>query len=545
MAASSECRVEGSMSVLSQRQWGEIFSGDVYQKVVHKDPSVSEEKKQAVRRHSLKYLIALDQSDASIFKFIESLKNKRSPQLNSPFSRHQVTALHIAVMKNREAVVKALIKAGANVYQVDKYGWTPLHHAALVSDRLVQELLKCEGLKDQKTLLGGDYENLMCLTGRKAPPAQAEVSYMPCDTDEVESFDEERLGVRYIDDCLWPKEMLYELWTRAPKEKGGNTLTQQHVRSELYPTLSSSPVKMTIKDKGPEFGVEVLAAEDLEPFRLIGQYTGKITKQMGVGELTYSFIFEQIEGGTISVDAAKEGNWTRFMNDGFPNVIAFNLFNTAGQKWRKVFFVADPDGVRSQEPLLYDYNWTYFTLKWGEYKLMGREKMRKFFSHFDESYQELKARHRAMQEFSLNGRPIPYLDKLSYQALESRLLYPFQTPMALMDLVFSQVIDPQKWDAFIQKEKQDETSSLGCVFNARNPDAERIEALLQTLIEFNHCIRLEADLSETIRNHFIDSEDKKSVDDLIRMLGAFNALVRSVEEKDRASAIQTFLRTSN
>ena len=42
-------------------------------------------------------------------------------------NKHGWAPLHIACQYGHEAVVKALVDAGANVNTVNKHGWTPLH----------------------------------------------------------------------------------------------------------------------------------------------------------------------------------------------------------------------------------------------------------------------------------------------------------------------------------------------------------------------------------------------------------------------------------
>ncbi|CAK60461.1 unnamed protein product (macronuclear) [Paramecium tetraurelia] len=51
------------------------------------------------------------------------------------------TSIHLAAKKCHDQVVQVLFESGANIYQVDKRDWTPLHYASFYQNRNVVHLL--------------------------------------------------------------------------------------------------------------------------------------------------------------------------------------------------------------------------------------------------------------------------------------------------------------------------------------------------------------------------------------------------------------------
>lgn len=146
--------------MFSVDQWQALFNPDLFSRVRIEDQSVPEEQRQMVSQHYLKYLIALDCESDLLSATIQRLT---PAEINSKFTIHQITALHIACMKNQKPVVEMLLEQGADITTEDQYGWSCLHHAALVSSELTDLILRnMRSLKN--TRLDGTYENITRLT---------------------------------------------------------------------------------------------------------------------------------------------------------------------------------------------------------------------------------------------------------------------------------------------------------------------------------------------------------------------------------------------
>ncbi|MFI5342782.1 MAG: ankyrin repeat domain-containing protein [Chlamydiales bacterium] len=537
--------------LFTKTDWANLFSRELYEKYVKKDSSLSEKDKELIKDHSLKYLIALNQSDGSILNYIQKLKTNNSAQINSHFPTHQITALHIAIMRNRMTIVNKLIASGAIIDAQDEYGWTALHHAAIVSNDLVAFILSKNPMEFKTNNKGGTYQDLMSLqsgqvqnvalpaidvasssnmeyasmlTVEQIPAAPSSIYYQPIDKPKEQVSREvlsARLNITYIDECKWPDTMLYTLWNSAHSSRG-DSLSQIQIR-ELYPLLKIVPPKIILKEvlipSSGSVSMEVLADKQLKPFSLIGEYTGKIKKipHTQEGEGTYSFVLERKEDHTLSVDAEIAGNWARYMNDGFPNVISFDLFNTAGQTCRKVFFVADPAGISQDTPLHIDYSYGYFTLKWQKpYIITEKQRLQEFFKCFEHHCQKLDQLEKEMKGH------IPYLKKIEYQSLAARLLYPFTTPWALAYLVFSQTIDADGWFKFLQKhEKLDSQDSWFSALFHHNSYHHLVKELLFDLMIFEENAKklsknpLATELMQRLRLHFLSFEGIHSAQKLL------------------------------
>ncbi len=536
MAVSSQ----QTQSVLSEEKWHALFPKELYQKATDKNSSISASEKRPVRMHSLKYLIVLGYSDENLFKLIQNLKSKNSHQINSPFPLHQFTALHIAVMRNRPRVVKELIEARANVEAQDEFGWTPLHHAALITDDLTSLLLKKGASWKKTTPLGGTWQDLMCLVRRKKAGPQAVLFYRGINDDQPLKIEEQnlsqRLGINYIDEYFWPQEHLNGFWTSTDRKEVGRHIIQSQIKDQVYPLFKKSCPRIILEEQrthgSPLTSIGAVAGEDFESYRLIGEYTGEITMvdpnpdAESCQENTYSFTLEESESCIISVDAQAHGNWTRYINDGFPNLFSFDLYNTMGQRVRKIFFVADPNGVKKNEQFLYDYSGEYYYLKWGNYQLLGKEKMRAFFKDFQnhvKSYFQLQSK--------VSGHHFDYSDAIKLGALQARLLYILQTPLALMDLVFSQTINHSELMAQIKKDKNTSHSPFSEKIFKLNPYYSKIYDLLNNLGQFDEWVSTLSrtsegkDLVEKTRGFFLENRGNVTVEDLHDKLRALNDFV--------------------
>ncbi len=541
--------------LLLPADWNNLFTQTDYEKFKKKDRSLPKSVKSNLEAHSLKYMIALSCSKSGVLNQIQSLQARHSNQIDSSFGMYQFTALHIAVMKGHKEIVGALIEAGANFSAKDSYGWTPLHHAALISNEVANVFRakihpdypeRWSRLKEEVNHKNGTPEDLACLSG-KAQVHHA-VTYRAhggaVETIQVNEL-AGLLGIRYVDQCVWPANLLPFLWTspnRAP-ERGGYSFHQHQIR-EQYRLLRDVPAPITIEETAP--GVDgdspptrhVIARGTLNAFKLLGEYTGDIRQipKIGGREITYSFVLEDNAASnyTVSVDAEKAGNWTRYMNEGFPNIVPLNLYNAAGQTSRIVFFVADPAGIQDGVPLCYDYTCCYHTLKWGKpYEITGKGAMRLFFQGFEDYLKglgelfELAQANERQQEAAQDS---PYW--VQFKALETRLLYPFQTPTALMDLVFSRTINPTEWQNFV-REQGILSDSLTGVVNDPSDHYKKWQDLLGQLARFEGNAvappqNLQNEIMPGIRTRFLERIEAYSADRMMEVLTGFNNFIESL-----------------
>ena len=265
----------------------------------YKDSFLKQSDIKNVIDHSLKYLIVLNQKKEELLKQIENLKNNNSCQITSHFTEHRITALHIAVMKGCKEIVSALIEAKADINVQDKYGWTPLHHAILVSNELVQSLLEKKADGTIKTYVGGTYLEIQQLTAIKE---NEEPLFYQKFEGQVEKYKKtelsEHLEIEYVDEYFWPKEHHHLLWT-AEKDSWGNSQSQLDIR-KIFHEFNNKKSFVVLKEQRSNY-FEVISNEKLEYQQLIGEYTGEIiiVDDKDNREFTYAFILEKREGYTV------------------------------------------------------------------------------------------------------------------------------------------------------------------------------------------------------------------------------------------------------
>jgi hypothetical protein len=528
-------------------QWDNLFSKELYAKFLSSDQSLPQVHRNFIGTHELKFMIALDYPNEKICSFIQSIKIRSQLDLPYPPDAEGITALHLAVMKERIKVVKALLQAGSNVDAKDAHNWTPLHHAALISDNLVQILLNNKADGSALTKLQATYQDIRSLRGTEKTSKRANIFFQE-EGKQPEKIPESdlstRLKIEYIDEYVWPAELFYILWSSSQDEYA-NRAIQSQIRTQLYPKLKKNPPAVILAEEKHQekfIGLGVQAGELIEPLRLVGEYTGEIINfrsQSASRDLTYVYELGEEKGYSISVDAKNKGNWTKYINDGFPNLISFDLYNTAGQKWRKVFFAIDPNGIKPGEFFNYDYTWMYSHLKWGRYIISKKIEMRGFLSNFSSDVLELQRRYTYL--FNPNNRNrLTYKDCIRYNGLEARLFYPFQTPMALIDLVFSQTIDAREWINFIDQEEKKPNSLFRAVLN-ENESFSKTYNLLIKLERLDDNLRYISqgprgkEVSDTIRNLFLIHEDILAVPELISKIEELNHFFAEHINEEEAS----------
>ncbi len=127
---------------------------------------------------------------------------------------------------------------------------------------------------------------------------------------------------------------------------------------------------LSIKWCGPEMGYGVFADRDLKQGEMIGEYTGVLKKEESVvGRNAYLFTYpstatSSAEQSRFVVDAAKEGNITRFVNHSdSPNVEVVEV--PRGNTWHVVYRTAAP--IKKGEQLFISYGQSYWTSLGKEY----------------------------------------------------------------------------------------------------------------------------------------------------------------------------------
>ena len=112
---------------------------------------------------------------------------------------------------------------------------------------------------------------------------------------------------------------------------------------------------------GKKVGYGVFAKEHIAPYSLLNSYAGVLRPDKAIATNNDStFMFSDFP--SFSIDAAKQGNWCRFMNHSPPrnphtNVVAWEHYSEWGPR---IIFTASRRGIKKGTQLLYSYGDSYW-----------------------------------------------------------------------------------------------------------------------------------------------------------------------------------------
>lgn len=122
--------------------------------------------------------------------------------------------------------------------------------------------------------------------------------------------------------------------------------------------------RVSIRFINPVVGYGVFAKEDIPPYSTLCQYTGLLMLDDEINpdhDSTFSFT----DYKSFSIDAAKHGNWARFMNhcaegEMKNNAIPWEHYLERGPR---IVFTSGPYGIKKGEQILYSYGDDYWVDK--------------------------------------------------------------------------------------------------------------------------------------------------------------------------------------
>lgn len=485
-----------SNQLLKQSEWEALFSKTKY------SPSF-------IAEHSLKFAIALDAPIPGILKFIEALKDKKSPQFTSVATEHQLSVLIIAVMKEKMDLIEPLLDAGAKKEASDAHGWRPLHHAAVVSQDIFALLVRRGADEDALTHLNASPLDISILIGRREPTGLEERLFFRHPSGSMEPVNpkqiEQLTGLRqYRHEPLYPLEKWKDLWLTEPVRNNTDYRVPQLLR-----TYYRSPPKLILGSSGPTLlasrHLGVFAGENLKQFAIVSKYAGKLASDGP----TFSFVemFEQDSTEGIyrfeDLDGKEVGNISRFMNDGFPNLMAVAQHNSRGRQ-RQMIFVTTR-AVAEGEELAWDYGSFYRTLKWGKYSLINREIMRQYFRNN-------KIADLVSSMSNHNSADISQNKFFELLVAPMSVYFVFNTPAALIDLTLTKTVNVDDW--FLIKGYR---HFLPNIVEKDSRHFYIITGLLHLLKKFNATLaKLDDRVSEDIRTFFLNEMGQLTVFQIVQ-----------------------------
>lgn len=384
------------------------------------------------------FLIAFDNSADTVITYLK--KDPKRFHFHDPRVR-QVTPLHLAVMKEREDLIGALLAAGSDPNRVDEGGWSPYHLVALTTNMVaILKIFKGYPVnKNLKTQAGDTFEDLLIQIGRT--PQKRGMSKVFIEEEEgLSPLTEENLqkvGLEsYTDSILFSPETYSFLWHKSTE--GGDNLTDYY--HKLFATLPDKAPKVVVapdREICQLSGKKVLglkAGQQIPFGSAICMYGGPIIAQI---QRTFDGHLDNVEHSEdydigfqqkMAIHPFTNGNAARFMNDGFPNV-ALRFIPGKG-----LIAIALKD-IKEGEFLHFNYE-TVHRLKWLGSYLKNKEELLNFFKQTP-----LK---KIISKLESNPKG-PVKKKLENLQQAELSCFPLWTPSALLFLSLKKTVRATDW----------------------------------------------------------------------------------------------------
>lgn len=358
--------------------------------------------------------------------------------LNATTRKYKWTPLHVAVICDNVAAVRALVAAKVDLDRRDSKGWTPLQHAALLGrTRCITHLICANAGVSVENQLGGNYRDIVrCL----APVQRADSTPIKIVGEEGQTLtfgDFKRLtGATYLRETHLTPELMFEQWEHTPKPHE-YPFVENYAREYrnfclLPPTHQLKKVTCDSGNKPLTFspGLGLFATDDIFKGILIGEYKGLFSKNSQPNE--YSLADDDGTG----VDAQNYRNEFALANDGFPNIVLVPARGIGGLSTRDLFVAADP--IERGEQLCWNYGFLPL-LKWMRpYVELRPEEMREFISTDDLKYLVQCSRKVGQRTCSFDEFVIG-----------EKFRYIVQTPSAVFLMIFDKILTPEEVEEFI------------------------------------------------------------------------------------------------
>jgi|GEM_PF-4683268 hypothetical protein len=392
-------------------------------------------------KKSLHYLIALGQSASYIQKVATVYREKHPIYLDfADTQNYNLTPLALAVIYGRADVTEVLLHQGVKSDTQDCWGFTFLHHAALLGNtsqaltRLVN-LVKAismdlfEHLKGIQSKFGGTYEDIH----RLVSPVLEDPQDCVCLINDAQNRARElkraeffQLTRRYF--VSWFRssaQTLIEMYRQPLNPDREFYLDPKHPSVSRF---EQHPPSLSLK-RYPGMGYGVEAMQKIEQEAITCFYIGELFPPVvdPLMPCTYSQTIYLMNGS----DAATYCNLASCINDGPPNCYFKSVRDYKGISGAKIIVASRP--IHSGEQLLIDYGSQHVT-KSGPYQITKEafEFLANFLSNFGGRLSLL------LIEIS----KIKQLPEYTYHALPRSLFrYIFYTPTVFVQLYLLKVLD--------------------------------------------------------------------------------------------------------
>jgi len=277
-------------------------------------------------------------------EFIDKRTCEKLYEFSARLEPTKITTLHLAVMTGQyETAKKLLTIMKVNPNSADRRGWTPLHHAAILNNTPMIDLLIMNGaeIKDLTNDLGAapvDFYK-MVLANKLAPKEKIYQYTRDHEFEEItaEKF-QEITGAMYLDHMLVTPETLAKSWVKELPLPKYDPVSLSCLKQYYDPKRDKQTLALQIEGRDETgqkvpIGPSVVAFRDIKKGELVCEILGKYTPSYVYGRNARNL-------GTM-------------IHDGLPNTVCATINQVKGLPKRD-FILASRD-IKKGHPFTFDY----------------------------------------------------------------------------------------------------------------------------------------------------------------------------------------------
>lgn len=302
-----------------------------------------------------------------LFDFSKKIKEKelkkyKKNDLNGVASPYKLSALHIATITGQSQIVQLLCDLPASNLNIsDRHGWTPLHHAAVLGDKVSQKIfLLGKADKKAKSNNNGTYLDLVRL--KTIQPIS--INSWDENSSSVKTLSPEEVEkvfspFKFVDEVFMPPQLQIKNWLKLEEFEIKNSLTDPDAYQNFLKNRPSLYLKKsTQNDEGKplDTGYGVCVNEAIKAGSVICEYVGEdVSEELELSPTESDYL---LRDSTNHFNVDGEGphhllSYGSMIGDGFPNCVAITGAFLKGRDCRTVF-VALTD-LKKGDELFYNY----------------------------------------------------------------------------------------------------------------------------------------------------------------------------------------------
>ena len=308
--------------------------------------------------------------------FKELYQPKNPLVLEEKTRDRQLSPLHIAVISGNQKAVELLIDSGVSVNAIDRFEWTPIHHAALLGHNAMLSYLLEHGADGSiKTNRKATYHTIQSLVYPSAYKLDKLTHLFWRDSQGhcsklTNGEYQQKSSAQFLEECRVTQSQVFKTWSDLETEmemfsfkKELKLSYENHLQNPLSHILTNVTQNSSGKVLQHSPGLGVYAKDSILAGQVLGEYLGKLTDDED-SIVDQEYLLNEVDGKEYRNEIAQ-------INDGFCNTTIVPMYNEGGLSIRYILIAVD--AIRAGEQFCWDYGLGH-SIKKGPYiELRGRE----------------------------------------------------------------------------------------------------------------------------------------------------------------------------